>query len=148
MKKTIETTWDSQTGILTTTFQGQVSSQDAAEWAHGLQKAIDGLADNSQFKLLLDLYGFEPENIEAHKAMRNIIPETLARHGLRPAFIDLFDEKPELPISRTRGIQCLAFANVHHDANKMADYKRRIGQPNQQFFSNLEEALNWLKSLK
>lgn len=145
--KVIETTWNAKTRILNTQLKGRVSEKDAAAWELSLDHALKLIPANTEFKILLDLEGFEPENIQAHKAMRNIIPFILARHGLRPAFVDLFDEKPELPIKITNGIRCTAFANVHHDRNKMADYRKRIGQKNQQFFTDSIKAQDWLLSL-
>ncbi len=145
--KHIQTVWRPSSCILETHYTGTLSAEDAGRWEIGLWEALDQIPRNTCFKLLLDLHGFEPEDIAAHKAMRNIIPELLAKHNMRPAFIDLFDEKPELPLQERNGIQCIAFANVHHDQNKMDDYRRRIGRKDQQFFTDLARAQEWLESL-
>ncbi|MFS4460428.1 hypothetical protein [Bdellovibrio sp. HCB2-146] len=145
--KTITTTYDPTTNLLTTTYKGPLTAEDAKTWESQLTEATEKIPANTDFKLLLDIHSFEPINIDAHKAMRNIIPMLLANHGLRPAFIDLFDEKPELPIKIENGKRCVAFANVHHEENKMADYQRRIGKPNQHFFTDYEKAKAWILSL-
>jgi hypothetical protein len=145
--KTIRTVWEGSTRILFTQFTGLVSARDASEWSRGLWQTLDRLPDHTQFKLLLHLRGIDPKDIPAHQAMRKVIPEVLARHGLRPAFIDLFDEKPEMTINVSRGVRCVAFANVHHEKEKMDAYRARIGRDNQQFFSDLESAKKWLSAL-
>lgn len=80
--------------------------------------------------------------------MRNVIPEVLAAHGMRPAFIDLFDEKPEMATTLTRGIHCTGFANVHHDRTKMENYERKIAKLNQRFFTDPNAAERWLLGLE
>lgn len=145
--KQIQTVWNPSTRILETHYTGTLSAEDAALWEKDLWDTLKQIPRNTRFKLLLDLHGFEPKDIAAHKAMRNIIPEVLARHNMRPAFIDLFDEKPEMLLEECNGVQCIAFANVHHDQNKMDDYRRRIGRNDQQFFTDLMQAQDWLESL-
>lgn len=85
--------------------------------------------------------------MEAHKAMRSVVPELLAAHGMRPAVLDLFDPPPEVPVTAANGVICVAFANVHHDPARMADYERRIGRPDQRFFADLAAAERWIAGL-
>ena len=138
-------TWDVATGILRTDRTGPVTTADVAQWRDGLHRALANIPDGTNFRLLLNLSGFAPVTIDAHKAMRTVVPEILARNGLRPAFIDLFDERPEMVITTSRGVRCSAFANVHHDAAKMTDYEQRIGKPNQKFFTDVAAAEAWLR---
>jgi len=140
-------TWDPATGLLRTTLQGPVTTDDVRAWRDGLHRAAAAVPDGGRFQLLLDLSGFAPADLDAHRAMRTVVPELLAAHGLRPAFLDLFDEQPEVPVTLTRGVRCVAFANVHHDAAKMADYERRIGTPTQRFFTDAAAAERWLLSV-
>jgi hypothetical protein len=79
--------------------------------------------------------------------MRGVVPALLAAHGLRPAVLDLFDDPPEPPLATARGVRITAFANVHHEAAKMAEYERRIGRPRQRFFSDPAAAERWLAEL-
>jgi hypothetical protein len=139
--------WDPVTGILRTNLTGPVTIDDVAAFREGLYRELAEIPDGGTFRLLLNLHGFEPVNLEAHKAMRTIVPEILARHGLRPAFIDLFDERPEVEITVSRGVRCIAFANVHHDEVKMTSYEQRIGQPNQRFFTDVNAAEIWLRNM-
>ncbi|WP_413292360.1 hypothetical protein ACLSU7_13215 [Bdellovibrio sp. HCB185ZH] len=145
--KVTESRWDQSGKILFTALKGSVDESDISVWKNTLSTAVSLIPENTEFKVLLDLNGFEPSSLSAHKAMRNVIPELLASHGLRPAFIDLFDEKPEMTITCEEGKICTAFANVHHDENKMADYRKRIGGDRQQFFTDKDEAAQWLNRL-
>ena len=142
--KVIHSHWNSASKTLFTEYKGELDVEDVREWTESLQTALSKIPPGTLFKFLVDLSGFNPIDIKAHKAMRNIVPEILASHGMRPAFIDLFDEKPEMKITINNGITCRAFANVHHDKYKMEDYQKRIGRADQQFFTDLESAREWL----
>lgn len=143
--KSTRSEWNSLIGVLRTDLTGAVTVDDVGVWREQLQGELGKIPDGSVFRMLLNLHGFEPESIEAHKAMRAVVPEILASHGMRPAYVDLFDEKPDVDIKTSRGIRCAAFANVHHDEQKMASYQERIGKPNQKFFNDLASAETWLR---
>ena len=49
-----------------------------------------------------------------------------------------------MEITRARGIQCIAFANVHHDPEKMNRYEEKIAKPDQHFFTDVRAAYEWL----
>ena len=136
--------WDPENRILWTELTGAVTVADVEAWRNELERAVGAIPDGSAFGLLLNLHGFHPVNLDAHKAMRTVVPLLLARHGMRPAFLDLF-EGAEIPISTERGVRCVAFANVHHDPDKMSSYERRIAKPDQRFFTDASEAYDWLK---
>ena len=144
---TTSSTWDATTGILHTELSGNVTSADVIRWRDGLYRELARINEKSQFRLLSSLYGYEPVDIAAHKAMRTIVPEILASHGLRPAYLDLWEDQPEVAISTERGIRCVAFANVHHDPEKMGRYEEKIAKPNQRFFTDLQQARAWLLSV-
>ena len=143
----IGSTWDAGRRVLETRLAGEVTHDDVRIWKEGLDREVARLVDGTRFKLLFDLRGFEAVDVEVHKAMREVVPRLLAAHGLRPAFIDLFDDGPELAVTSARGIACTAFANVHHDDVKMRDYETRIAKHNQRFFSSRGAAEAWLDSL-
>jgi len=88
--RTITTTshWDAATGILRTELSGTVTTADVTVWREGLQRELARIEDGCQFRLLSSVYGYEPADIAAHKAMRTVVPEVLATHGLRPAYLD------------------------------------------------------------
>lgn len=138
--------WEPQTQLVTTKLAGDVHVDDVARWKASLQAALAQVEENGSFKLLTDLSGYELQDMAAHKAMRVIVPQLLAAYGLRAAMLDLFPEA-EVTLTVTRGIVCRAYANVHHDTDKMAEYERTLGRANQRFFTNAEEARLWLLSL-
>jgi hypothetical protein len=133
--------------IIRTRLTGLVSAESARAWQRQLQAQLRALPDRTQFALLLDIRGYEPADLDAHKVMRAVVPEILIRHGMRPAFLDLFPGTPEPVLETERGIRVIAFANVHHDATKMSDYERRIGRDDQRFFTDINAAEEWLESV-
>ena len=130
--------------LLIAELHGTVAAADVERWRRDLEAQVAAVPDGGGFKLLVDLTGYEPVDLDAHKAMRTIVPELLARHGMRPAVVDLFAEASDPEVTTVRGVRCVKFANVHHDAAKMADYERRIGREDQRFFSSRKEAERWL----
>ena len=138
--------WSLPTGILTTHLTGPVGVADVLRWVADLHAALALVPDGGSFRLLLNLHGFDTANLLAHKAMRHVVPMILAHHGMRPAFVDLFDPQREVPITMERDVRCTAVANVHHDAAKMNRYEQTIAKPDQRFFTDLAEARRWLQA--
>jgi hypothetical protein len=143
----VGTTYNTGQSLLESRLSGRVTVADVLAWQGGLEREVAGLPAGARFKFLSDSSGFDPVDIAAHKAMREVVPRLLAAHGMRPAVIDLFDPVPALPVKSDPAVKCVAFANVHHDEVKMRDYAARIGQPEQRFFSARGEAQAWLDSL-
>jgi hypothetical protein len=139
-----DTTWDPDSRMLRTHLTGAVGVDDVLQWRDGLHQQLRQVPGGGTFRLLLNLTGFEPLNLDAHKAMRTVVPELLASHGMRPAFIDLFEDGTEVPVTVQRQVRCTAFANVHHDPEKMGRYERLIGKPDQRFFTEWGTAEAWL----
>ena len=140
-------TWNSTTLILETELTGDVTHADVMLWREGLERTLAALPSGQPFKLLYNLHGYEPADLDAHKAMRTVIPELLAAHGMRPAVADLFDERPEVHVTVTGGKTCIGFANVHHDETKMNNYESKVAKANQRFFTDRRQALQWLEAL-
>ncbi|HYX37028.1 MAG TPA: hypothetical protein VE954_28335 [Oligoflexus sp.] len=136
--------WDDTLSILQTELKGSVTREDVLLWKKNLHAALERIPDGRAFRLLLDLKGFEPVDIEAHKAMRLVIPHILLSHGMRPAYADLFDDPGKLSVTLQRSQRCFAFANVHHDENKMGQYEMKIGRSDQRFFTDPDKARQWL----
>ena len=143
--KITETHWDAEQALLVTRLQGVVEATAVEHWVDTLQSTLARLADNTSFKLIVDLYGYEPQTMSAHKAMRTVIPLTLARYGFRTALLDLF-EGAELPVAQERGIQCTAVAHVHHEVDKMTEYEHRLGRATERFFTDYEQAEAWIRT--
>jgi hypothetical protein len=143
---TAETTWDAAQKLLVTRLQGDITVEVVRRWQASLQSVLNQIEANSQFKMIVDLYGYELKDIAAHKEMRTVIPLTLANYGFRTALLDLF-EPLELPLQQTRGIICQAVAHIHHDAYKMAEYERRLGWENERFFTEYEQAAVWIQKI-
>jgi hypothetical protein len=141
------TTWNAGARLLETRLSGKVTVDDVGAWQSELAREALRVPSGARFKLLSDLRGFDPADIAAHRAMREVIPRLLAAHGLRPAVMDLFEPVPELAIAPEPGARCVAHASVHHDADKMRDYEARIGGGTQRFFSVRTEAEAWLDSV-
>jgi hypothetical protein len=127
--------------------KGRVDLDTVRAWRAGLRDEVDRLPDGSRFKLLLDLRGYEPAGLDAHKEMRTVVPDLLAAHGLRPAFMGLFPDAPEPVVRAVREVVCVAFANVHHDETKMRQYEERIATADQRFFTARSEAEAWLDAV-
>lgn len=143
--KITETRWDAEQALLVTRIQGAVAATTVEQWADNLQSTLAHLADNTSFKLIVDLYGYEPQTISAHKAMRTVIPLTLARYGFRTALLDLF-ESADLSLAQERGIQCTAVAHVHHEVDKMTEYEHRLGRATERFFIDYQQAEAWIRT--
>jgi hypothetical protein len=140
--------WNPKSQVLRTDLTGTATVADVRSWQEGLAQQVERIPDGSEFRLLLNLRGYDPADLDAHKAMRVVVPTLLIRHGMRPAFVDLVPNPPEIALSVERGIRCIAFANVHHDEHKMREYAERISKPEQRFFTDLELAQNWLMSVR
>ena len=143
---TAETTWDAAQKLLITRLYGDITVETVRHWQASLQRALSQIEADSEFKMIVDLYGYELKDIAAHKEMRLVIPLTLANYGFRTALLDLFDPV-ELPLQKTRGITCRAVAHIHHDAYKMAEYERRLGRENERFFTEYDQALAWIQKI-
>ena len=143
----VGSTWDGAAAVVRTELGGRVTTADVMAWAEGLSRVLAALPPGTRFGLLYDLTGFAPADAGAHKAMREVVPRALAGRGMRPAVLDLFDPPPEVPVTAADGVVCVAFANVHHDAGKMADYDRRVGRADQRFFADAAAAERWLAGL-
>ena len=141
------TNFDPAQRVVATGLLGTVQHDDVVAWEEELTSVLDALSNTSTFSMLFDLSTYEPGSLVAHKAMRTVVPEALARHGMRPAYLDLFEPIPEMTIASDEVARCVAFANVHHNADRMVDYEQRAGKPDQRFFSDLAAAHRWIGEL-
>lgn len=146
MDNKVTTEWYAHEQLLITRLQGKITGNDVRRWQDSLQAVIETIPDNTKFKILVDLYGFEAENTEVHKEYRSIIPLLLADYGYRIGYLDMFPEAT-IELKSKRGIQCVAMANVHHNADKMLDYETRFSKLHEHYFTDPDAALQWIKSV-
>lgn len=150
MEKRIEnlsSVWLADMQLLITRLSGDVDMADIDQWEQSLHKALDSLEDGSRFKILVDLFGFEAVNVEAHKRYRDVIPLTLARYQWRVGYLDMFEEANGLPLVATRGIRCVGAAHVHQDATKIEKYQSLYSSPAEHFFTDPTRAYEWIVQL-
>ncbi|MEJ8843685.1 hypothetical protein WG954_14940 [Lacibacter sp. H375] len=144
MEKIIDVKWHSSQQMLVAKLSGKLNAEDIRHWNNLLLGAMDNLNDNSVFKIVVDLHGFEAEDMEVHKQFRTIIPALLADYNYRIGYLDMFPEA-NIELKQTRGIRCIAMANVHHNAEKMLDYQTRFGNEHEHYFTESDMALAWIK---
>lgn len=147
MQEHHQTRFDPNVRLVTTGLIGTVDQDDVEAWIADLTRTLHALSDDSTFRMLFDLHTYQPATIAAHKAMRTVIPAALVRHGMRPAYLDLFDPQPDVIVNPQPHARCIAFANVHHNADRMDDYEERAGKSDQRFFSDLRTAQEWIVSI-
>lgn len=146
MEKIIESRFIPGDQLLVTRLSGILNEEDIVAWKASLEAALATVPDNGSFKILVNLHGFQAENYEVHKKYRVIIPLLLAGYGYRIGYLDMFPEA-DVVLRNTRGIRCLAMANVHHDNTKMEDYSRRFSGPAEAYFTVPGDALDWIQHL-
>ena len=140
------TTWYPGENIIVTRLTGDVTTEEIEHWERSLSSALSQVEDNGVFKILVDLYGFKAINFEAHKRFRSIVPLTLAQYGWKVGYTDLFQEEArQIHYSYTRGIRCIRAAHIHQDETKIGLYERSYSRADERYFTNREEAENWLK---
>jgi hypothetical protein len=136
--------WNPADRVLISRLSGIVRMVDVERWKADLGVAVGAIRDGKTFGLLSDLSGYEPADLEAHKAMRTVIPLLLAEHGFRTGLVALVGAE-EPAVTTTRGITCVAVAHVHHDAGKMALYEEQVGGATERFFTDSAAALVWVR---
>ena len=145
--KSVTTEWFPEYSLIVTRLNGNINELDVDAWEQSLKKALSQIPDNSTFKILIDLHGFEAANIAVHKKFRIIIPLTLAEFGWKVGYVDLFEEGRTLKIATCRGIKCLYAAHVHHDATKIEKYEQSFGRANEHFFTDSQKAEAWINTV-
>jgi hypothetical protein len=143
-----ETTWIPEKQLVVTHLSGEAEQTGIETWEASLQEALAQIPDDSTFRILVNIHGFQAADLEAHKTFRTIVPLTLAAYGWKVGYVNLFEEEAKnLVYTSTRGIKCVAAAHCHQDATKIERYQTRFGRPNEQFFTDPEQARRWLESL-
>ncbi|MEN9934173.1 MAG: hypothetical protein RLZZ387_752 [Chloroflexota bacterium] len=67
--------WDAADGVLIARLSGAVSVVDVERWKAELGATLARIPDGTTFRLLSDLFGYEPADLEAHKLKRCTLPE-------------------------------------------------------------------------
>ena len=146
MEKIIDVKWHPANQLIVAKISGKLNREDIQRWEESMLYVVNNLPDNSLFKIVVDLDGFEAETMEVHKQFRTIIPLLLADYNYRVGYLDMFPEA-KVELNQTRGISCIAMANVHHNVEKMLDYQTRFSKTHEQYFTETEPALAWIKNL-
>lgn len=146
MEKQFRTEWISEINLIITRLKGEVDEKDVREWKESLQKTYEHLADNSKFKILIDLYGFQAKDLEVHKQYREMIPLSLARFGWKVGYVDMFERAKDLILTTERGIQCVAAVHVHQDETKINKYEELYSRENEHFWTDLKRAEEWIRN--
>ncbi|MCG2612969.1 hypothetical protein LZZ85_01715 [Terrimonas sp. NA20] len=142
------TNWFSEEKTIDTRVCGKVTFRDIELWEESLHLALQQIESGGVFRIMVDLFGFSPNNIETHKRFRSIIPVTLSQYGWKVGYVDLFNEEAEkLQYVNTRDIKCIAAAHAHQDETKIGLYQRSYSRYNEHFFTDPLLARKWLKEL-
>lgn len=146
MEKVIYSEYKAEAGILLTQLCGLMSSNDILRWENSLLEAAGTIPAGTTFKMFVNLKGFKASNFEVHKQFRIIIPTLLSKYGYRIGYLNMFPEA-DITIQNFREIQCIAMANVHQDETKMMDYQAKFSTPTEQYFTDEQEAWDWISQL-
>lgn len=146
MEKTVITEWHAKEQLVITRLNGKITSADISRWQQSLDAVFSIIPEDTSFKILVDLYNFEAENTDVHKEYRTTIPLLLAEYGYRIGYLEMFPEAT-VTLQNKRGIQCMAMANVHHNADKMLDYETRFSKPHEHYFTDPDAALKWIRNV-
>jgi hypothetical protein len=139
--------WLPEEKLVITHISGQVGMAEIEAWDHSLQETFSKIEENGQFKIFVNLHGFQAANFEAHKRFRTVIPTTLANYGWRVGYLAMFEDAADLPLTHTRGISCLAAVHVHQDETKIAKYDSQFGKETERFFTDPTLARRWIRSV-
>jgi hypothetical protein len=139
--------WLAEESLVITQISGQVDMAQIQAWEHSLQKALSKIEENGNFKIMVNLHGFQAANLEAHKQFRTIIPATLATYGWRVGYLSLFEESANMPLTHTRGICCKAAVHVHQDQSKIEKYDSLFGKDTERFFTDPAIGEGWIRSI-
>ncbi len=133
--------------LLVTELSGDIAIADIETWESSLHSAFAEIEDGGEFKIFVDLVGFQAIDVQAHKRFRNIIPLLLADYGWRVGYLNLFEEAAGLKLANKRGIRCIGAAHAHHDATKIGKYQSMFGTDREQFFTDPLQARAWIEQL-
>ncbi|WP_300604494.1 hypothetical protein [Niabella sp.] len=135
--------------LVVTHISGELEKTDVEQWAQSFKDRLEQLADNSTFKIFINMYGFKAANIDAHKRFRGVVPLTLAGYGWKEGYLDLFEEEARTITYRNiRGIKCVGAAHAHQDETKMDLYETKFSSNNEHFFPDPAQARQWIENLE
>lgn len=122
---------------------GGVDLLTVNRWKENMDQEALAIPRGMHFRSLFSLEGYQPLDVEVHKAMRQTIPYFLSRFNFYAGYLRLFPEV-RVPLKSTGGSQCDRVAHVHNDQGKMQEYQRRFGRDNEQFFTTNRAAFDWI----
>ncbi|RYG43455.1 MAG: hypothetical protein EOO01_21290 [Chitinophagaceae bacterium] len=145
MKKK-QTVYDKVNKLVVTELSGELDINDIEEWHQSLRTVLDTLEPATNFKILVNLFGFTALNFDAHKKFRTIIPELLAAYGWYVGYLRMFPEASVF-IRSSANIRCIAAAHVHQDETKIRNYADNYSMRNESFFTDAAKAREWIESI-
>jgi len=147
--KVTETDWYPEKRLVVTHISGDLEKADIEQWEKSFRNTLKQIADNTTFKIFVNMYGFKAVNIDAHKRFRGVVPLTLADYGWKVGYVDLFEEEARMmTYKHTRGIKCVGAAHSHQDETKMDLYETRFSSDNEHFFPDPAQARQWIENLE
>lgn len=149
MEKIAETNWYPEKRLVATHISGNPGTSDIVQWDKAFKDIFDEIQDSTNFKIFINMYGFNAVNIDAHKIFRGVIPLTLSDYGWKVGYVDLFEEEAgKMTYKTTRGIKCVGAAHSHQDETKMDLYEKSFGSDRERFFRDPEQARQWIENLE
>ena len=147
--KITETNYYPDKKLVVTHISGDLEKTDIEQWEKSFKATLEQLADNTTFKIFVNMYGFKAVNIDAHKRFRGVVPLTLADYGWKVGCVDLFEEEARTMTYRnTRGIKCVGAAHSHQDETKMDLYETKFSSDNEHFFPDPAQARQWIENVE
>lgn len=147
--KITETNWYPKKRLIVTHISGDIEKSDIEQWEKSFKDTLGQIADNTTFKIFVNMYGFKAVNVDAHKRFRGVVPLTLADYGWKVGYVDLFeDEAKTMTYKNTRGIKCVGAAHSHQDETKMDLYETRFSSDREHFFLDPTQARQWIENLE
>ncbi|TGK82240.1 hypothetical protein EHQ24_13320 [Leptospira noumeaensis] len=146
MDKELYTRWDDKKNLITTRLSGLITETEVSQWKDGLEKTFTELPQGTKFKIFVNLHGFSPASMSAHKMYREIIPLLLSKYNWRIGYLDLFEEAKDLKLTSENGTECLAAVHCHHDSYKINEYEKKFGKDSEHFWDDPERSATWIES--
>ena len=145
----IDSIWFPKKKLIETKISGLVKEKDIIIWKDSLIAVLNKLEDGEVFKIFINTYGLETENLITQKAYRSIIPLMISNFGWKVGYTMLYEHQESLlSIQNIRGIQCKAAAHLHHDKIKMDYFDKKFGNNRERFFSNPKSAEHWIDNVE
>lgn len=148
MAKKIESSWAPDRRLMVTQISGEINVADVKRWRESLQYALDQIPNNTPFKILVNMYGSCPVDINAHIQLNTTVPQLLSQYGWKVGSIDMFEDQANaMSYTRKRGVYCYGAAHCHHDIFKMELCEIYYSSNNEHYFTDPGYAEQWISAI-